>query len=273
MRIDEALRSARDALTASPTPRLDAELLLGRVLGRDRSYFYTWPEKQLDGDQQRLFELLVKRRAAGEPVAHLTGEREFFGRRFVLTAATLIPRPDTETLVEAALETLPDTPLRAVDLGTGTGAVGLSLALERPAWRVTLTDASAAALAVARDNAEALGANVTLLRGDWLEALAGPFDLIISNPPYVDPDDHHLEQGDVRHEPRSALAAHDRGLADLRVITAQARERLADGGWLMLEHGHDQGSLVRRLLADHGFQDVTTRGDLGGNDRVTLGHV
>tara|TARA_A100001391_G_scaffold165649_2_gene125595 strand:+ start:6041 stop:6862 length:822 start_codon:yes stop_codon:yes gene_type:complete len=273
MRIDEALRAARDALAASPTARLDAELLLSRVLGRDRSYFYAWPEKPLNGDQQRLFDLLVKRRAAGEPVAHLTGEREFYGRRFVVTAATLIPRPDTETLVEAALETLPDGPARVVDLGTGTGAVGISLALERRDWRVTLTDASAAALAVARDNAEALGAAVTLVRGDWLKALAGPFDLIVSNPPYVDPDDHHLEQGDVRFEPRSALAAHDRGLADLRVIAAQARERLTDGGWLMLEHGHDQGGLVRRLLAEHGFQDVTTRGDLGGNDRVTLGRV
>ena len=273
MRLDDALRQAREQLAASPSPGLDAELLLCRVIGESRTYLRTWPERTLSDSQQRVFQALVRRRAEGEPVAHLTGEREFFGRPFLVSPHTLIPRPDTETLVEAALETLPDTPLRAVDLGTGTGAVGLSLALERPAWRVTLTDASAAALAVARDNAEALGANVTLLRGDWLEALAGPFDLIISNPPYVDPDDHHLEQGDVRHEPRSALAAHDRGLADLRVITAQARERLADGGWLMLEHGHGQGSLVRRLLADHGFQDVTTRGDLGGNDRVTLGHV
>ncbi|MBM7332456.1 MAG: peptide chain release factor N(5)-glutamine methyltransferase [Alcanivorax sp.] len=273
MRIDEALRGARDTLAASPSARLDAELLLTRVLGQDRRYFYTWPEKTLTADQQRLFDLLVTRRAAGEPVAHLTGEREFYGRRFVVTPATLIPRPDTETLVEAALEAVPDTPRRVVDLGTGTGAVGVTLALERPAWRVILTDASAAALAVARDNAEALGAAVSLVRGDWLGALTGPFDLIVSNPPYVDPDDHHLEQGDVRFEPRSALAAHDRGLADLRVIAAQARERLAAGGWLMLEHGHDQGGAVRRLLAGHGFHDVTTRQDLGGNDRVTLGHV
>ena len=273
MRLDHALRQARDQLEDSPTPGLDAELLLCRVTGESRTYLRTWPERTLSDSQQRVFLALVARRARGEPVAHLTGEREFFGRPFLVSRHTLIPRPDTETLVEAVLATLPATPLRAVDLGTGSGAIGVTLALERPSWTVTLTDASRPALAVARDNAERLGAAPGLVCCDWLNGLGGPFDLIVSNPPYIDPEDHHLAQGDVRFEPRSALAANDHGLADLRVIVAQARDALAPGGWLILEHGFDQGGAVRTLLGERGFQAVTTRHDLEGRDRVTLGHV
>ena len=230
MRLDDALRQAREQLAASPSPGLDAELLLCRVIGESRTYLRTWPERTLSDSQQRVFQALVTRRAQGEPVAHLTGEREFFGRPFLVSPHTLIPRPDTETLVEAVLETLPESELRAVDLGTGSGAIGVTLALERPAWSLTLTDASRPALAVARDNAERLGARV-------------------------------------------GLVCNDHGLADLRVIAAQAHDTLAPGGWLVLEHGFDQGGAVRTLLGERGFQDVTTRQDLEGRDRVTLGHV
>lgn len=273
MRIDQALRDARDRLAQSPSPALDAELLLCRAIGRPRTYLYTWPERTLDATQKSVFLALLARRAAGEPVAHLTGEREFYGRPFLVSPHTLIPRPDTETLVDTVLATLDDTPCRALDLGTGSGAIGITLALARRAWRVTLTDASLAALRVARDNAERLSAPVTLVCGDWLGGLGGGFDLIVSNPPYVDPNDPHLEQGDLRFEPRSALAANDHGLADLRVIITQAGAALSAGGWLVLEHGFGQAGAVRTLLAELGFQAIATHRDLGGNDRVTLGHV
>jgi release factor glutamine methyltransferase len=273
MRIDEALREARLRLAASPTPALDAELLLGHLLGRSRSDFYTWPERRLDAPQLDAFRSLVARRVTGWPVAYLIGEREFFGRRFRVTGDTLIPRPDTETLIEAALETAPATPRRVVDLGAGSGAIGITLALERPAWSVTLVDNSAAALAVAGDNARRLGAKVVCAAGSWLDAVAGEFDLIVANPPYIDSRDRHLEQGDLRFEPRHALVAAEHGLADLRAIASQGRARLAAGGWLLLEHGFDQGEPVRSLLRNQGFQSVLTRRDLAGNDRVTLGHV
>ena len=181
--------------------------------------------------------------------------------------------PKKETLVEKALSLDVPAEARVVDLGTGTGAIGVSLALARPDWHVTLVDLSEAALQVAADNAHRLGAAVTCLQGSWLSPCPGPFDLIVSNPPYIDPQDAHLEQGDLRFEPRSALAANDHGLADLRVIAAQAHDTLAPGGWLVLEHGFDQGGAVRTLLGERGFQDVTTRQDLEGRDRVTLGHV
>lgn len=273
MRIDVALRLARERLVASPSASLDAQVLLCHVLARPSSYLFTWPERQLDAQQQQRFLDLLTRREQGEPVAHLTGEREFFGRCFSVTADTLIPRPDTETLVELALQLGPVGPARVVDLGTGTGAIGLSLALERPQWQVTLTDLSAAALSVAERNAQQLGAGVTLQQGSWLEGCHGPFDLIVSNPPYIDPTDHHLDEGDVRFEPRSALVADQRGLADLATIISQASPRLVAGGWLLLEHGYQQGAEVRTLMVAGGFDAVRTERDLGGNERVTLGQL
>ncbi|MBL4571247.1 MAG: peptide chain release factor N(5)-glutamine methyltransferase [Alcanivorax sp.] len=273
MRIDVALRLARERLVASPSASLDAQVLLCHVLARPRSYLFTWPERQLDAQQQQRFLDLLTRREQGEPVAHLTGEREFFGRCFSVTADTLIPRPDTETLVELALQLGPVGPARVVDLGTGTGAIGLSLALERPQWQVTLTDLSAAALSVAERNAQQLGAGVTLQQDSWLEGCHGPFDLIVSNPPYIDPTDHHLDEGDVRFEPRSALVADQRGLADLATIISQASPRLVAGGWLLLEHGYQQGAEVRTLMVAGGFDAVRTERDLGGNERVTLGQL
>lgn len=271
MRIDTALRLARERLAVSPSADLDAQILLCHVLERPRSYLFTWPERTLNEEQQQRFESLLIRREAGEPVAFLTGQREFFGHNFLVTADTLIPRPDTETLVELALQLGPAGPARVVDLGTGTGAIGLSLALERPQWQLTLTDLSAAALSVAESNARQLAARVTLQQGSWLQGCDGPFDLIVSNPPYIDPTDHHLQEGDVRFEPRSALVADQRGLADLATIITQASTRLVAGGWLLLEHGYQQGGEVRALMEADGFDAVRTERDLGGNERVTLG--
>ena len=271
MRIDAALRQARERLASSPSPDLDAQVLLCHVLARPRSYLFTWPERELEAHQQQSFLALLARREQGEPVAHLTGEREFFGRNFSVTADTLIPRPDTETLVELALKLGPAGPARVVDLGTGTGAIGVTLALERPQWQVTLTDLSAAALSVAGGNARQLGAQVTLQQGSWLEDCRGPFDVIVSNPPYIDPADHHLDEGDVRFEPRSALVADQRGLADLATIITQSAARLVAGGWLLLEHGYQQGAQVRALMEAGRFDGVRTERDLGGNERVTVG--
>ena len=271
MRIDAALRQARERLASSPSPDLDAQVLLCHVLARPRSYLFTWPERELEAHQQQSFLALLARREQGEPVAHLTGEREFFGRNFSVTPDTLIPRPDTETLVELALKLGPAGPARVVDLGTGTGAIGVTLALERPQWQVTLTDLSAAALSVAGGNARQLGAQVTLQQGSWLEDCRGPFDVIVSNPPYIDPADHHLDEGDVRFEPLSALVADQRGLADLATIITQSAARLVAGGWLLLEHGYQQGAQVRALMEAGRFDGVRTERDLGGNERVTVG--
>lgn len=271
MRIDAALRDARSRLSDSPSAALDADLLLCHVLGKPRSYLFTWPERELSTAQQADFTSLLGRRVAGEPVAHLIGEREFYGHLFRVTADTLIPRPDTETLVEKALSLDVPAEARVVDLGTGTGAIGVSLALARPDWHVTLVDLSEAALQVAADNAHRLGAAVTCLQGSWLSPCPRPFDLIVSNPPYIEESDHHLDEGDVRFEPRSALVAPNNGLADLAAITQQAAGKLVAGGWLLLEHGFEQGEAVRTLLTQAGFVQVGTAQDLGGNDRVSFG--
>jgi release factor glutamine methyltransferase len=271
VRIDDALRQARHRLASSPCAALDAQVLLCHVLEQSRTWLFTWPERELTRAQQAEFEALLARREQGEPVAHLIGEREFFGRRFSVTADTLIPRPDTETLVEQVLALALPANARVVDLGTGTGAIGITLALEQPAWQVTLVDNSAAALQVAAANARQLGATVRCLQGSWLTPCDGFFDLVVSNPPYIEDGDVHLAQGDVRFEPRSALVAGDQGLADLITIAQQAAGKLVAGGWLLLEHGFEQGDAVRALLADIGFEDVRTEQDLGGNDRVTLG--
>lgn len=273
MRIDAALRDARSRLSESPSAALDADLLLCHVLGRTRSYLFTWPERALDTQQQASFSSLLARRIQGEPVAHLIGEREFFGHVFRVTADTLIPRPDTETLVEKALSLDLPAQARVVDLGTGTGAIGISLALAQPDWRVTLVDLSEAALQVAGDNAHQLGAAVTCQQGSWLSPCSGLFDLIVSNPPYIEENDDHLDEGDVRFEPRSALVAPDNGLADLAAIAQQATGKLVAGGWLLLEHGFEQGEAVQQLLGSTGFVQVDTVQDLGGNDRVTLGQL
>ena len=256
--------------------RREAELLLGHALGRDRAWMFAHARDPLDEAARERYQSLVEARARGVPVAHLLGSWGFWTLSLRVTGDTLIPRPETELLVEAALARLPDdVQCRVADLGTGTGAIALSLARERPAARVTATDASEAALAVARENARENGiANVSFRAGDWFAPLAGErFDLIASNPPYIAESDPHLVRGDLRFEPLSALASGADGLDAIRRIVRDAPGHLAAGGWLLLEHGFDQGDAVRALLSASGFVHVDTLRDLETRDRVTLGRM
>jgi release factor glutamine methyltransferase len=258
---------------ASDTPRLDAEILLAHASGRDRGWLYAWPEHRPEPAVMVAFLALIDQRASGRPVAYLTGEREFWSLSLKIDEHTLIPRPETELLVETALElTLPER-ARVLDLGTGSGAIAIAIATERPGWRIAAVDRSAQATAAARANALALGTKIDLFTGDWFDAINADsrFDLIVSNPPYVADNDPHLSRGDVRFEPRTALAAGADGLRDLRTIVAAAPAFLADRGWLWLEHGHDQGSAVARLLQNRGFQQVRTVNDMTGLPRISGG--
>lgn len=255
----------------SDTPRLDAEILLGHVLGRSRTWLITWPEKPVGDPEAAVFDNLVARRASGEPVAYLVGQREFWSLPLTVSPATLIPRPDTETLVATALECVEDRAIRALDLGTGTGAIALALASERPHWHLVAVEREAAAVALASHNRDSLAlSNVEVLQSDWFSAVSGHFHLIVSNPPYIDPEDPHLRQGDVRHEPAGALVAADGGLADLAHIIATAPAYLFPQGLLIVEHGADQGEAVRLLFTQYDYNAVETRTDLAGNERVTL---
>ena len=277
MQIAGALKQAEQVLApVSDSARRDAEVLLCHVLNQSLTYLRTWPERELSGVQQTAFDDLIRKRQQGEPVAYLTGEREFWSMPFLVTSDTLIPRPETELLVEQALARLPaDAPQTVVDLGTGSGAIALALAKERPNWQLTATDASFAALRIAEKNARRLKLdNVRFEYGSWYTPLrAQRFHAIVSNPPYVADRDPHLAQGDVRFEPNSALVSGDDGLDDIRQIVAGAPAHLLPSGWLLLEHGYDQGELVAALLRQHGFAAVETLRDLAGQLRVTLGQL
>jgi release factor glutamine methyltransferase len=254
--------------------RADAEALLLHALGRDRAWLFAHGRDPVVAATAQAFDALVARRAAGEPVAYLTGRRGFWTLDLAVTPATLIPRPETELLVELALERVDAGPGRRIaDLGTGSGAIALALASERPQARVVATDLSPAALEVARANARAHGlGHVDFRQGAWWAPLSGErFDLVASNPPYIAADDPHLAQGDLRFEPPTALAAGADGLADIRLIVADAPAHLLPGGWLLFEHGWDQGAAVAALLAERGFTAVATVQDLEVRDRVTLG--
>ena len=262
------------AETAAGLDRREAELLLLNVLGRDRGWLFAHADAVPEPAQAEAFRALCARRRAGEPVAYLTGRRGFWTLELEVNKATLIPRPETELLVEQALARLPEgAPLRVADLGTGSGAIALAIARERPLAAVVATDLYGPTLAVATRNARANGVdNVWFRRGDWFVALGGErFDLIASNPPYIAAGDAHLEQGDLRFEPAPALASGADGLDDLRHLVAGAPEHLVPGGWLLLEHGRGQGEAVRALLAGHGYADVETLRDLEHRDRVSLG--
>lgn len=273
--LNQAVQQAALRLhAASQSARLDAELLLCHVLGKGRSYLYTWPEYALDGDEEQRFQSLLQRRLAGEPMAHILGRREFWSLELQVSPATLIPRSETELLVEQALQRIP-TGVRwsIADLGTGSGAIALALASERPLCRVVAVDASAEALAVAHKNASLLDLhNVEFLHGNWFEPCAGmSFNLIVSNPPYIPESDPHLLQGDVRFEPLNALASGADGLDDIRRLIALVPAHLQDGGWFLFEHGYDQGQAVLELLQGGGFEQVVQYQDLQGHPRVSGG--
>jgi release factor glutamine methyltransferase len=253
--------------------RLEAQLLLQTAAKVSRAWLIAHENDTLAANIHAEFQALLTRRLQGEPIAHILGHREFYGLDLTVTADTLIPRPDTETLVEAALAKIPDNSNHAVlDLGTGTGAIALAIAKNRPQASVIAVDASMAALAVANKNAQNLAvSNVRFITSNWFESLADErFDVIVSNPPYIAQDDIHLSQGDLRFEPISALASGADGLDDIRHIVGNCLIYLKPQGWLMLEHGYDQAEAVADLMADTGLVGITTIKDLGGNDRVTI---
>ena len=267
------LTQAIAGLGASDSPRRDAEILQGHVTGKARTWILAFDETVLTAEQLAELEALLARRANGEPVAHLVGQREFWSLPLFVSPATLIPRPDTECLVEQALVRLPQTACRILDLGTGTGAIALALASERADCKVTAVDFIPDAAALAARNAAHLALNnVTVLQSDWFSALKGQrFAMIVSNPPYIDETDPHLAEGDVRFEPRTALVAADQGLADLAHIIREGRQYLLPNAYMLLEHGWKQGEAVRALFNEAGYLDVETCRDYGDNERLTLG--
>ncbi len=275
--IRQALQHARDMLSELPHSEaaLEADLLLCRILGKPRSHLIAWPDAELTPAQQQAYEALLQRRCSGEPLAHITGEREFWSLTLRVTPDTLIPRPDTELLVERALAHLdPRSTGRIADLGTGSGAIALALCHECPGLQIDASDRIPAALEVAKDNARRLGCErIRFHLGDWCQALpeGAVYDLLLSNPPYIEADDPHLSQGDLPREPLSALASGADGLDDIRRIARQAPGRLKPGGWLILEHGYRQADAVQACLTAAGLDQVTTYPDLAGHPRVTEG--
>lgn len=270
----ESLLRAAD-LPDSLSAKLDAEWLLAAALGKAPSYLRTWPEREVPAECEARFAADLERRRGGEPVAYILGRQGFWSLELEVAPHTLIPRPDTELLVETALKLLPKTPAQVLDLGTGTGAIALALAHERPAWQVTGVDRVVEAVALAARNAQRLRlGNVTFRESHWFSALDNQrFAVIVSNPPYIPASDPHLLQGDVRFEPSSALVAGEDGLDDIRQIISTSSSHLISAGWLLLEHGYDQAAAVRALLAEGGFVNIESRRDFGGHERISLGRL
>lgn len=273
--IEKALQDAAllFAKSGSSSPKIDASILLCHALDKPASHLYTWPDKRLSDDEMRAFQALVERRKQGEPVAYIIRYRDFWSLRLRVEPCTLIPRPDTECLVEFALARLAKGKGSVLDLGTGTGAIALSIAKERPDVDVTGIDFLPEVVSLAQRNGVENGiSNAHFIQSSWFDALpTQTFTMIVSNPPYIDPDDPHLLQGDVRFEPKTALICDDHGLADIAHICQQSPQYLEDNGWLLIEHGFGQASEVREMFSKMGFFDVSTLKDYSGHDRVTLG--
>jgi release factor glutamine methyltransferase len=265
--------AAATAELQTPTPDVDAKWLLADVLDCELTRLTLDRDKVLSVEQLQRFRGMVARRATGEPVAYITGSRGFWSIDLKVSDNTLIPRADTECLVDYALQLSLPAKARVLDLGTGTGAIALALGTEKPSWIITAVDKFAEVVALAKQNQEQLQlANVTVAQSDWFNAIEGEFDLIISNPPYIDSLDPHLSQGDVVFEPLSALVSGENGLADIQILIRDARRHLVQDGVLLIEHGHQQGVAVGKLMKDYGYDEVETRQDFGRNDRFTTAH-
>jgi release factor glutamine methyltransferase len=277
--ITQCLKLNEEITSVSDTARLDIELLLTHLLQKNRTWLFTWSDHLLTTEQTKQFRELLSRRKNGEPIAHIIGQREFWSLSFDVNSSTLIPRPDTELLVETVLELFSvdqsDFSRRCLDLGTGTGAIGLALATEKKSWKILGVDQSPAAIELAEKNRQKFQLqNVELKISDWFAAIDNQsFDVIVSNPPYIDPQDPHLTQGDLRFEPLTALVADEKGLADIKHIIHHAKNYLTSPGWLVLEHGYDQAEAVQNLLIENGYSNIQTRKDYGDNDRVTFGQL
>ncbi len=273
--IKNLLANAANILTNhSDSPLLDAEILLGFVLSKPRTYLRAWCDNTLTDQQINAFEALIKQREQGIPIAYLTGTREFWSRDFTVTSDVLIPRPDTELLIELSLELIPKNHVvKLIDLGTGSGIIAVTLAAERPNAQVIAVDTSLAALNVAKHNAHQHQlTNIEFYQSDWFANVPNTlFDLVISNPPYIDPEDEHLQQGDVRFEPKSALIADNQGLSDIEIIADKARYYLKPQGHLLIEHGYNQATQVQAIFNALAYDKVQSYRDLSGNDRVTYG--
>lgn len=273
MRIIELLSEARSSLKGTEV-NLEAELLMDAICGISHSQQFSHPEKELTGVQVKQFRSALQRRLSGEPIAHIIGSRGFWDMELRITADVLIPRPDTECLVEQALARIPvDADWQVADLGTGSGAIAIALARERPECEITATDISTSALLIAEENARMLGSeNIKFASGMWTQPLqSGDYDMIVSNPPYIRADDLHLEQGDLPAEPIISLVSGEDGLQAIRQIIVDCQENLKPGGWLLLEHGFDQAAEVAKRMLRAGLNEITTYQDYGGNDRVTAG--
>ncbi len=274
--IESAISFGEKVIAAmSDSAKLDCQILLSHVLDKPTTYLYTWPEQLLTQAQIQQYTCLLARRENGEPIAYIVGYKEFWSLNFKVSPATLIPRPDTELLVEQILADHDVEHLSCLDLGTGTGAIALALASEKPFWKIDAVDFSQQAVELAQDNAKQLQLDrVNIFQSHWFENIpsasqAEKYQIIVSNPPYIDPQDDHLLIGDVRFEPKSALIAEQQGMADIRYIIQQAQRFLSDDGWLYFEHGYDQAEAVREAFLQEGYHDINTKKDYNANDRIT----
>ena len=294
MNIQQALQYAAQSFAeTSSSANLDAQVLLSHILTCNSAHLIAWPEKELNEQQLEKFKHVIKQRQQGIPIAHLTGQREFWSLNFKVNDSTLIPRPETETLVEFILDTFGEKEnLAILDMGTGTGTIAISLAKEKPNWKITASDISSAALTLAKENSEALNTkNIAFIQSDWFKNIkyrgaderqdespfdgspfdTAPFDIIVSNPPYIASDDPHLAEGDVRFEPETALISGITGMNDIKHLCSQAKNYLSPSGWLIVEHGYNQKTLAAECFARNGYKNISQRNDLAGHCRMTTG--